>query len=390
MIKKSLNSQNNSLRAIIAAITTVGTVGIALGMGIQLVSLLMAEKGISNSIIGYSGTIGGTATIIAAVFTARIALHLGTAKAIIFMMSIGYLSFLGFYFFESIWIWFVLKFILHFTMTVTFILSEFWINSHAPHKKRVLVLSIYTITLGLAFAIGSMLLAKVGTQGFVPFATGCVLIVLASIPILAAWKLSPEFKGNQHIPFIPYLFQVPSSMMAVLVYGAIQIGTLTLIMPFSLSIGYNGNEAAHFMTTLALGSVFLLIPISVISDYAKDQRYPLMGCAILGFLGTFIIPWIIQYTWILMFDLFLLGGVSAGLYTIGLAHLGVRLKGHELATANSAFIFCYGIGMLIGPTIIGQSMDIFKPFGFSVAMSCFFGLYVILVFVQLMRKLISS
>ncbi|WP_244427037.1 hypothetical protein [Bartonella rattaustraliani] len=49
-----------------------------------------------------------------------------------------------------------------------------------------MVLSIYAITLGLAFAIGPMLLTKVETQGFLPFATSCVLIVLAAIPILAA------------------------------------------------------------------------------------------------------------------------------------------------------------------------------------------------------------
>ncbi|GAA5094133.1 hypothetical protein [Bartonella acomydis] len=93
--------------------------------------------------------------------------------------------------------------------------------------------------MGLGFAIGPTLLAKVRTQGFTPFAIGCILIVLASITIFAAWKLSPEFKENQHTLFFPYLFCVPSSMMAVLVYGAVPMGALTLIMPFSLSIGYN-------------------------------------------------------------------------------------------------------------------------------------------------------
>ncbi|WP_341872028.1 MFS transporter, partial [Bartonella queenslandensis] len=183
-------------------------------------------------------------------------------------------------------------------------------NSYAPPKKRGLVLSIYAIVSGLGFVIGLALLAKVGTQGFIPFGVGYSLIILAAIPILAAWKLSPEFQKNQYTPFFRYLFRVPSAMMAVLVYGAIQMGVLTLMMPFSLSIGYNKNEeAAHFMAILALGNIFLLIPISMISDYAKDQRYPLIGCTILGFVETFIVPWIIQYPWILMFDLFLLGGV---------------------------------------------------------------------------------
>ncbi|EJF82849.1 MFS transporter [Bartonella rattimassiliensis] len=390
MKKKAFDSQNNSFRAIIAAITTIGIVGTSLGMGTQLVSFLMVEKGISSTMIGYSGTVGGIATIVAAIFTSRIALCLGISQTILLMMAIGSLSFLGFYFFSPLWIWFILRFTLHFTMTVMFILSEFWINSCAPPKKRSLVLSIYAIVLGLGFAVGPTLLAKIGTQGFIPFAVGYSLFILAVIPILAAWKLSPKFQKSQYTPFFRYLFHIPSAMMSVLVYGAIQMGTLTLIIPFSLSIGYNENKAAYFLATLGLGNVFLLIPISIISDCVKDRRYPLISCAILGFIGTFIVPWIAQYPWFLMFDLFLLGGVSASLYTIGLAHLGARFKGQELATANSAFIFYYGIGMLIGPTFIGKSMDIFNPFGFSIAIAVFFSLYVILVFIQLMRKLISS
>ncbi|WP_244427650.1 hypothetical protein [Bartonella queenslandensis] len=49
-------------------------------MGTQLVSLLIAEKGLSNSTIGYSGTVGGIATIIAVIFTSRIALCLGITQ----------------------------------------------------------------------------------------------------------------------------------------------------------------------------------------------------------------------------------------------------------------------------------------------------------------------
>ncbi|GAA5094128.1 hypothetical protein [Bartonella acomydis] len=105
------------------------------------------------------------------------------------------------------------------------------------------------------------------------------------------------------------------------------------------------------MATLALGNISLLIPISIINDYVKDRHYLLMGY------------------------LLLLGTVSAGLYTIGLAHLEAHFKGQELAHANSAFIFCYGIGILLGPTLIGQSMDTFKFFDFSAAMTCFFLAY---------------
>ncbi|WP_295896354.1 MFS transporter [uncultured Bartonella sp.] len=377
-------------RAIFAATATIGAVGMALGLGTQLISILMAARGFSSSIIGYSGTVGGIATIIAAVFTARIAKSLGVARSILTMMAIGCASFLGFYYFESIIIWFLLRFSLHFAITVMFILSEFWVNNSAPPAKRGTILAIYAITLGLGFTIGPTLLAHVGSQGFAPFGAACFLIAIAAIPIIIAWNLSPQFKDSDHIAFMRYIFAVPTSTMAVLVYGAIQMGALTLITPFSLNLGYNEAEASKFMSVLALGNVLLLIPIGMISDFVTDKRYPLMGCAIIGLVGTLTIPLIAEVKWQLTLDLFILGGVSAGLYTIGLAQLGARLKGFELAAANSAFIFCYGIGMLVGPTAIGKAMDIFPPFGFSNTMATFFGLYIILVITRVVLKLIRS
>ena len=391
MMQSDSSSQNaKPWRAISAATATIGAVGIALGLGTQLISILMAARGFSSSVIGYSGTVGGIATIIAAVFSARIAKKLGVARSILTMMAVGCASFLGFYYFQSIVIWFILRFTLHFAITVMFVLSEFWINSSAPPAKRATILAIYAITLGLGFTIGPTLLAYVGSQGFTPFGTACFLIAIAAIPIIVAWNLSPQFKDSDHVAFFRYIFAVPSSTMAVLVYGAIQMGALTLITPFSLNLGYSESEAAKFMSVLALGNVLLLIPIGIISDFMTDRRYPLTGCAIIGLIGTLLIPWIANVKWLLTLDLFILGGVSAGLYTIGLAQLGSRLKGFELAAANSAFIFCYGIGMLIGPTAIGKAMDIFPPFGFSDTMATFFGLYIILVVSRMVLKLIRS
>ena len=76
--------------------------------------------------------------------------------------------------------------------------------------------------------------------------------------------------------------------------------------------------------------------------------------------------------------LFVWGGVVAALYTIGLAHLGARLSGHELANANAAFVLCYGLGMVLGPQVIGIGMDLFGKDGFAWALALFFFLYIVL------------
>jgi len=375
-------------RAIIAAIAAIGAVGVAIGFGAQLVSAIMVVHQIPTHIIGYNGMVGGIATILSAACTGRIASAFGVVRPILCMLFVGALCFLGFYVSQTLWVWFALRFVLHFAMTILFILSEFWVNHSAPPRARGFVLALYAMTLGLGFATGPMLFSFIGSRGFLPFGVGCVMIMLASLPILAAWKLAPNFKDGEHVAFLPFVFKVPTSTMAVLVYGAIQMGAMTLITPFSVTFGYDENDASRFMSVLALGNVLLLLPIGMISDRLHDKRYALAGCAIIGLIGTLIVPLIVDNFWYLSLDLFILGGVGAGLYTIGLAQLGARLRGHELAAANAAFIFCYGIGMLAGPALIGQVM-VLNPAGFSNTMAAFFGFYVALVFVRLLAKILQ-
>ena len=73
--------------------------------------------------------------------------------------------------------------------------------------------------------------------------------------------------------------------------------------------------------------------------------------------------------------LFVWGGVVAALYTIGLAHLGSRLSGSDLASANAAFVLCYGVGMVLGPQAIGIGMDVLGKDGFGWTLALFFAAY---------------
>lgn len=83
--------------------------------------------------------------------------------------------------------------------------------------------------------------------------------------------------------------------------------------------------------------------------------------------------------------LFVWGGAIAALYTVGLAHLGSQLHGRDLASANAAFVFCYGIGMLAGPQAIGLGLDAFGQPGFGWTIGAFFAAYLLLVAVRIAR-----
>jgi len=376
----SLPSQIRWL-SVSAAIASISVVGIAIGLGVPLLSVILESRGYSATAIGANTAVAGIASIIAAPFATPLAARFGVVPLMLAMIFVGGLAFVGFYFVPAFWMWFPLRAVLHFALTMLFILSEFWISTSAPPHKRGLVLGLYATVLSLGFAFGPFLFSQVGSQGFAPFGIAFVLVMLAGLPVLAARRESPDMgvsSGETASGFVRYIWLVPMATAAVLVFGAVETGGFALFPVYGSRIGYSEAEAALLLTAVGLGNVLLQLPLGVLSDRMRDRRHLLVACALVGLAGVLTLPavagnWLASAT-----ILFLWGGVVAGLYTVGLAHLGSRLTGRDLASANAAFVLCYGIGMLVGPQAIGIGMDIAGPDGFAWSLALFFGGYLIL------------
>ena len=373
----------------VAAISSISVVGIAIGLGMPLLSVILESRGHSASMIGLNTAVAGLASIAGAPLATPLAMRLGVAWTMLLMIAVGAFAFVGFHFAPDFWMWFPLRVALHISLTVLFILSEFWISTSAPPNRRGLVLGIYATVLSLGFAAGPWLFAHLGSSGFLPFGVTIALVTLAAIPVLAARNESPTIVADSETAhFLRYVWLVPTATFAVLVFGAVETGGFSLFPIYGSRIGYSEADAALLLTMIGLGNVLLQIPIGMISDRISDRRYLLLACATVGLVGTVFMPLFAQNWHLMAALLFVWGGVVAAMYTIGLAHLGSQLSGHELASANAAFVLCYGVGMVIGPQAIGIGMDAFGPSGFGWSLAIFFAAYMALVLVRLVRKIV--
>ena len=363
-----------------AAIASISAVGIAIGLGIPLLSVILEARGFSATMIGLNTAVAGAASIAMAPLAIPLAVRLGVVRTMLIAIVAGAVSFVSFYFASSFWMWFPLRIVLHAAITTLFILSEFWISASAPPSKRGLALGIYATVLSLGFAFGPWLFSRLGSDGILPFAVGFAITLASAIPVLGAWKESPAIAGpTRRGSFAGYIFLVPTATAAVLVFGAVETGGFALFPVYGNRIGYSEADAALLLTMIGLGNVLLQIPIGMISDRVGDRRTLLALCALIGLAGMIVLPAIVTDWYLAAGVLFVWGGVVAGLYTIGLAHLGSRLTGHDLASANAAFVFCYGLGMLVGPQAIGIGMDLLGADGFAWTLAVFFAAYLVLV-----------
>lgn len=369
--------------SLIAAVAAITAVGIAIGLGLPLLSIIMEKRGIPSTLIGFNSAMAGLASMAAAPFTTKFAHRHGVAPAMLLAIVFAAVSALGFYYITNFWLWFPLRVIFHGAITVLFILSEFWINATAPPNRRGFVLGIYGTVLSLGFASGPLLFSILGSDGILPFAVGAGVILLAAIPIFLARNESPVLDEKPERHFMRYVFLVPTATAAVFIFGAVESGGLSLFPIFGTRAGFTESQAALLLTVMGIGNFIFQIPLGMLSDRVKDRRTLLSAMTLIGLVGAICLPMLVE-SWILMALVLLFwGGCVSGLYTVGLSHLGSRLQGADLAAANAAFVFSYAVGTVAGPQVIGAAMDVTGNDGFAWAIAGFFGLYVALSVVRI-------
>jgi MFS family permease len=351
------------------------------GVGLSL-SLILEARGVPSYLIGLNSATAGIASIAATTISVPLARRLGTAPGIAAAIVVAAVSLIGFYVVEALWAWFLIRITFHGALTVIFVLSEYWISAAAPERRRGLAMGLYGTALSIGFAVGPTMLGVIGTQGFLPFGLGAAVILVTAVPILAARGWQPRVATHGRTRILAFVAVAPMAMFASFTFGAVESGAMALMPIYGIAVGYGQATAALMVTALALGNVVSQIPIGWLADRIERRRL-LLACAVIGIVGAVLLPAASADPLWLAAVLFVWGGVVAGLYTVGLTHLGSRFKGLDLVSANAAFVMMYACGVVVGPAAMGAGMDLWRPHGLAVVMGVILAIYVAVAAVRL-------
>lgn len=363
---------------LIVAIASITGVGVGISLAIPLLSLTLERRGIPAGWIGVNVAAWGLASMAATPFVPRLAAWIGTGRLLAGSILVNAATLPLFYVVENFWLWFPLRFISGASMAASFALSEFWIAAVAPAARRGLVMGIYATVLSAGFALGPAVLAVTGTEGLTPFALGAIVIGIAALPILLAPVSSPAIETHRTGAFWRILVAAPVATGAGLLFGMAESGSLALLPIYGSHLGHAAEAVILFAVAFTLGNVASQVPIGLISDRI-DRRLFLFIIAAGGLVGVALLPIASSNLPAMFLLLFFWGGLIGGLYTVGLAHLSARFTGADLAAANSAFVFCYAAGALVGPAALGFGMELSDPHGFAIVLAACFVAYLILL-----------
>ena len=358
----------------LAAIGTIVAVGVAVSIMPPLLSLNLSDRGVSERTIGLLVATIALSAMIVTPIAPILARRFGTATSIAVLTPAAAALVPLAWIIHDLRILFPLVFVYGALITSCFVLSEYWINAVTPERRRGLVMGIYATVLSLGFATGPAIISIVGYNSIRPFFIGSMLLAFAGVPAILARKRSPRFRAEESPRFVSFIIAMPLATFGVFCFAMGESSGFAFLPLWGKALGYADYLVPMLASAMTLGNVVFQIPLGLFADRV-DRRLILLFCGLVGAAGMAVGWAVASSPALLMMTLFVWGGATAGLYTVGLAHLASRYRGNALASANAAFIFCYALGMLIGPGAVGEAMTRQPTSGFPAVLGATFLFY---------------
>jgi MFS family permease len=337
-------------------IATAAVFGLTYSLSAALIALDLAERGLSESLIGANAAMHAVGVLVMAFLLPRIGARWGLRRSITGALALAALLLCLFPMMPLVWLWFPLRVVLGAASEVLFVLSETWLNALTSEGSRARTMGAYTAALSIGFALGPVILSLVGSDGFTAYGVGAALVAAAALFVALARIAAPDFEKPEHGNPVRYMRLAPVAMGATALNAAIETAGLTFLTLYAMSLGWGEAEATQLMACMMFGAIVLQVPIGWLGDRMDRERL-IVALAVVSALGAAIWPFVLASPVMTYALLFVWGGVFVGIYTMMLAIVGSRFSGSDLIGIYAGMGLFWGVGALIGPALAGVAMQ---------------------------------
>ncbi len=316
----------------IAVIACAGLVGLTFGYTLPLLSIIMEKDGIGSTLIGLSASSESAAILLFGLFVPRLIGALGLMNAMFVGTLVGAVALGALAFFEPLYVWFPLRFVLGGTIFLVLIASDIWVTQGSSAARRGRMIGIYGTAITGGMAVGALLVGLIGSDGTLPIFIGAAIYASAALPLAFAYGPAPAMEEAGKLYPRTLLLATPLLAAAVFAFGVIDSSALSLLPVFGLHLGMTVQNSTVLVTVLVAGSILLQFPIGWLADRIDRMRV-LLICAVAGAVA---------------------------------AILGARYTGGELAAAITLFAMILAVGSTLGPLIGGSAIAAWDPYGLNV------------------------
>ena len=358
-------------RTLLPVFAACAAIGLQAGIGMPLVPLALEQQGFDKLTIGIVSAAWPVGMLLFGTRIPQLASRFGAVPAIIGSVLAGALLSVAYTVTSGPVAWAILSFLQGFVGGVPWVVSEIWMNVTAEEKHRGRVMGFYAMMVALGMALGPVVLQVVGVYGPLPFLTGAGLSLLVALPLLPHWRTAPRIRVDAKSGFAAVIVVAPLALFTAFACGLGEQVAFSFLPVYAVGAGMPAETGALWLSAFVMGNVILQWPIGWLADHA-DRRAVLAGCTLASTLLVVALPLVPAQSPGVIAVVMLWGGISFAIYPVGLALLGQRFRGGDMARANTAYSLLYIVGGLVGRPLTGAAMDAFGDPGLGWTLAVFY------------------
>lgn len=343
-------------RTLLPVFAACAAIGLQAGVALPLVPLTLDREGADNFTIGMVSAAWALGMLSFGPRIPQMAARFGAAPCIVVSVVLGSLIIAAYTVTSGPVVWAVLSFLHGAIGGVPWVVSEIWMNVVVEEKRRGRVMATYATMFAAGMALGPFVLQIVGVYGPRPFLVCAAIAPLVAIPLLPFWKTSPRIAHPDDSGFALVIAAAPLAMFAAFASGTGEQVAFSFLPVYAVDAGVSAETGALWLSAFVIGNIILQWPIGWVADHV-DRRAVLAICALLSMGLMLLLPLVSVRSAGIIAVVMLWGGISFSIYPVGLALLGRKFNGGDMARANTAYSLLYILGGLIGRPLTGAAMD---------------------------------
>lgn len=357
-----MTSSKRTIKSMSALFIAMAFMFVGNALVLSSVGIILKQLEISEIIIGIVNTFFFLGASLSTISIHRIIAKIGHIRAFGICSAIFSICIILHSFSENIYIWAILRLFLGFAYYGLLIIIESWLNQKAKNAVRSRVLSFYEMIFYLSFGSGILLLG-LDLDSHTLFMIAACLIMFSSLPLNLLRIKEPSIPEKTPIS-IPKIFSIaPLAIAGSFVSGMAVNGFFAMASVFGLSLGLDVSKVSFFMFSAMCGGFVWQFLIGRVSD-RFGRKIAIMLSISVSFIASFGFLLSLNIFWKCVFAFWFGSGIFC-IYSLSLARANDMLKDKSKTVETSrTVLFCYSLGSLIAPLMLGILMQVYGTSGF--------------------------
>ncbi len=252
--------------------------------------------------------------------------------------------------------WIIFRFIGGVCIVLALLVLESWLNIAADNAVRGSVFGAYMVVVYVGMTVGQAVLGVLDVGSFEAFSIAAIAMMLAVQPLAFTRLSQPVLPPSARLRLIDLVRISPVGIAAAVGSGALTGAMFGLFPFYASSVGLSAGGIAVFMSAVIGGGLVLNGPLGWLSDRV-DRRFVVVAAAAVIIGASIVLALGDQNIGTLVWAGGLIGGVTAALYSLGVAHTNDQVGGGDAIAVGAGLLLAFGVGAIVGPILASAAMD---------------------------------